>query len=182
MPSKNSYLVHRWLEPSHLLVTSGFQLLQDSNISPLSILACLGSLRVREIPVLGLHNYLSTDIPLGLFLSLDMFVYIRCWKIKTHRRSRTRLRSQLAPGNTETGNYSKILVLLNSTSIFSCCPCLRGTVGNTLIHTSSSVRKYLNNKTILFFTRHVSFQVENCMLHRYQVSLLTASSRWHLYL
>lgn len=34
--AKNSYLMHRWLEPSHLLVTSGLQFLQDPNISPLS--------------------------------------------------------------------------------------------------------------------------------------------------
>lgn len=31
---KNSYLMHRWLEPSHLLVTSGLQFLQDPNVSP----------------------------------------------------------------------------------------------------------------------------------------------------
>jgi len=40
--AKNSYLMHRWLEPSHLLVTSGLQLLQHPNVSPLSILARLG--------------------------------------------------------------------------------------------------------------------------------------------
>lgn len=65
--AKNSYLMHRWLEPSHLLGTSGLQLLQDPNVSPLSTLARLGCTMSQRGLCSGFTQLYEHRCPTGTF-------------------------------------------------------------------------------------------------------------------